>query len=344
MITNLRIKNFRGYEDETIDELRRINIIVGANGSGKTALLEAIYLALGADPELYFKLRVWRGFGESVQITATDLWNDLFFNYGREKHATISYEGTSPHNRELEIYFDKDSPTIIPFESQIADTTRLPPIAFKWKTAEEERIIHGTITKEGVQIVGAKVPESVSFFTSHAIFSPSETAQRFSQLSISGKSEDVVKSMHRIFPVILNLSVENPSGVSMVWANLKKVAGKKPIGLVSSGINKILGIILGVAVHNDGVVLIDEIENGLYYNTLTKVWKELHKFSKDNNTQLFISTHSIEALKYMLPVLKGNEEDFSLIKTRFENGVCTVKHTPGAFLEASLEEDVEIRG
>jgi predicted ATPase len=344
MIKSLEIKSFRGYEQLYIDNLRRVNIIVGESGSGKTALLEAIYLALGADPELYFKLRKWRGLGESVAIGVGDLWNDIFYiSDDKNSRATISYTGSSPHTRKLEIYFDFEAPTLIPFEQQVADVSRVPPIAFKWSSGEIERVVHGIVGKDGVEVVGLKEPQSGSFFTSQSVLNPIETSSRFSQLSINGKSKEVIKSMKMMFPVILNLSVENPFGSPLVWANLKGVAGKRQLGLVSSGINKILALILGVFVHADGVVLIDEIENGLYYKTMVNVWKELYRFSKQNNTQLFISTHSLEALKYLLPALKGNEKDFTLIKTRFENGVCKVKHTEGAFLESALEEDVEIR-
>jgi DNA replication and repair protein RecF len=48
MITNIRLQNFRSYEDETIEPSPGVNIIVGPNASGKTNLLEAVLVvALG---------------------------------------------------------------------------------------------------------------------------------------------------------------------------------------------------------------------------------------------------------------------------------------------------------
>jgi ABC-type branched-subunit amino acid transport system ATPase component len=44
LLNSLEIKGFRGYKQLTIDRLRRINLIVGPNGVGKTSLLEAIQL------------------------------------------------------------------------------------------------------------------------------------------------------------------------------------------------------------------------------------------------------------------------------------------------------------
>lgn len=42
MISNISLKNFRSYEDESFEFGSGVNIIVGPNGSGKTNLLEAI--------------------------------------------------------------------------------------------------------------------------------------------------------------------------------------------------------------------------------------------------------------------------------------------------------------
>lgn len=45
MITDIRLQNFRSYKDESFDLDPGVNIIVGANASGKTSLLEAILVA-----------------------------------------------------------------------------------------------------------------------------------------------------------------------------------------------------------------------------------------------------------------------------------------------------------
>ena len=44
MLERLHIKNFRALRDLEMDELARINLIGGRNNSGKTSLLEALFL------------------------------------------------------------------------------------------------------------------------------------------------------------------------------------------------------------------------------------------------------------------------------------------------------------
>jgi predicted ATPase len=50
MISSVSIQNFKSIRDQTI-ELDRLTVFVGANASGKTSVLEAIDLAVHADPD-----------------------------------------------------------------------------------------------------------------------------------------------------------------------------------------------------------------------------------------------------------------------------------------------------
>lgn len=45
-LPSFRVQNYRGFKDLTIPSLTRVNLIVGKNGVGKSALLEAIWLYL----------------------------------------------------------------------------------------------------------------------------------------------------------------------------------------------------------------------------------------------------------------------------------------------------------
>ncbi|MCT4617297.1 MAG: DNA replication and repair protein RecF [Candidatus Gracilibacteria bacterium] len=50
MIKNLKLKNFRNFEDLTLDFSPRVNFIIGENGKGKTNILEAINLLCSGIP------------------------------------------------------------------------------------------------------------------------------------------------------------------------------------------------------------------------------------------------------------------------------------------------------
>ena len=106
MVDSVSIQNFRSFNDVKIDNCRRINIIVGENGSGKTALLEALFLAAGVSPELAMRTRTWRGFDGGMMSGSHEdlhqaLWADLFHKFQTSKSALVSLKGSTEHTRSV---------------------------------------------------------------------------------------------------------------------------------------------------------------------------------------------------------------------------------------------------
>jgi AAA15 family ATPase/GTPase len=84
MLNSLYIKNFRLFKELTIEKLGRVNLIVGRNNSGKTCLLEALWIyGSNANPAVLEKIIYQRD--ENSQLI--DEHNPLRFIYG--KVATI---------------------------------------------------------------------------------------------------------------------------------------------------------------------------------------------------------------------------------------------------------------
>ena len=63
IIKSLEIKNFRGIKEAHLKGFVGINIFVGKNGSGKSSLLESLYVVLTRGEELRYiiKRRGWFG-------------------------------------------------------------------------------------------------------------------------------------------------------------------------------------------------------------------------------------------------------------------------------------------
>ena len=61
MLKSIRIRNYRGFKDCKIDDLGRVNIFAGMNNSGKTTILEALFLwSAGGNPQFAFNPTVVR--------------------------------------------------------------------------------------------------------------------------------------------------------------------------------------------------------------------------------------------------------------------------------------------
>src|SRR5882672_9233137 len=83
MIRSIDVRNFRCFKHLIINSCHRFNVIVGDNGAGKTALVEAIFLALGSHPSLGLRYRQMRGldsqFGGTINAIEDAMWRDLFY-------------------------------------------------------------------------------------------------------------------------------------------------------------------------------------------------------------------------------------------------------------------------
>src|SRR5260370_15583162 len=71
-----------------------------------------------------------------------------------------------------------------------------------------------------------------------------------------------------------------------------------PIPFMGEGLRRVLSIVLAIANAKDGVVLIDEIENGLHYSVHKQVWQAIAAAARNNNVQVFATTHSWECIRY----------------------------------------------
>ncbi len=349
MIESLEVSNFRGFERLELHGLRRINVIVGENSSGKTAFLEAVFLAGGGSPEVALRLQAQRGLGQPFQVTLDrtsyeSLWKHLFHAFDQKKMISVQLLGSPANTRSVTVaYSERDSFTL-PFGKAGMDSPFIVPVTFEWRDSKGEVYrAQPKITEQGLNIAGVGETMPIFLFSSAMSLNPTETASRFSELDTQGKSGTVVAGLKEIFPYLEGISIQVVSGVPTLHATMSYSELKVPLGLLSGGINKLVGILLAVAARPQGVVLIDEIENGFYYQLLPGIWSALLTFSKQYNTQIFASTHSEECLRALLKCVGENEEEFALIRAERKNGRCAAQVFGGRQLHSAIDQNIEVR-
>jgi len=119
MFRSVEIKNFRCFKNVELHDLSTVNLLVGKNGTGKTAFLEALYLACGGATELALRIRAWRGMLMPTDLsldrqTFEGLWSDLFFHF--DLNTPICIAGIDSHNerRSLVIAFKENGELLLP--------------------------------------------------------------------------------------------------------------------------------------------------------------------------------------------------------------------------------------
>ena len=105
MIRSLTVKNFRCFEALRVKNCKRLNVLVGDNGGGKTAFLEAIFLALGTSAEVATRFRGYRGVDPSFNAAPPRIeeamWGGILEITIFAKPVVIELDGDGLDNREL---------------------------------------------------------------------------------------------------------------------------------------------------------------------------------------------------------------------------------------------------
>jgi AAA15 family ATPase/GTPase len=93
-----------------------------------------------------------------------------------------------------------------------------------------------------------------------------------------------------------------------------------------------------------GVVLIDEVENGLHYSVQQKVWRAIAHAARQANVQVFATTHSWECLVKAHEAFAEDEVyDFRWHRLQLVDGRIEVVSHDREMIEAALYSGVEIR-
>ena len=352
MIESLEISNFRGFRALTLKNLSRVNILVGDNGSGKTAFLESLFLAGGLGPEIYLRTRAWRGAGDKMLVNLERdqyeaLWKELFFGLDQNKAVVIRFVDSGSGERELRIYYDAAQTHLMPLDMKVRtsyESGDIHPITFDWRTTKGEQKATVTVTPQGVmQLPNIENAYPMMFLSSSTIFQPEENAKRFSFLSRRNRQQSVIRIIKSLFPIVDDLSVEIVAGSAGLFASVANLDEKIAVGSLSAGLTKYLAILFGIAAFPKGVIIIDELENGFFYKKYSSVWKGITALATEHETQLFVSTHSMECLMAALPVISENPSQFTLLRTERKEKECNVKYFSGKDLQAGLEQQIEFR-
>src|SRR3954467_3400508 len=103
MINGIEIRNYKCFELLKIKKCRRINILAGDNGAGKTAFLEAVFFALAGNAQVVIRNRQARGldgsFIGSPRAIEEALWGDLFRDFNFDNTISITLSGNGPEAR-----------------------------------------------------------------------------------------------------------------------------------------------------------------------------------------------------------------------------------------------------
>ncbi|RGK82685.1 AAA family ATPase [Dorea formicigenerans] len=324
-INSIEINQFRGIRQLTISNFSKINLIVGDNNSGKTTFLEAVQL-LFAKSQLssvknIIKQRTVLNVSESSFYTSFI----KMFNVNQESELLDFDIYAVSNNGPIRFEMRGRERTISGEEALQMSTMSLGQKAHYKKEStvipETAKLFSGSIISQN----GKKPIEKDIHFTSLDNVSVGPVIKREVQY---------IPSFGHLRYDLLKNFVDNPEYKKLAISILKQFDDSivdicytkaddgcflesiitadginMPFSVYGDGVKKILYILNKLFDATDSILLIDEIETGLHKKYYDRLFPVVFELAKKLNVQLFIATHSMEAIDAILSY--GNYENDS---------------------------------
>jgi AAA15 family ATPase/GTPase len=350
MLSNLRIKGFRCFEDFEMEKLGRINLLVGANNSGKTSILEALeLLILRGDVWHIFDILKRRG---ELIINDSDFFNKIeleveimrLFNF-KNINKEFNMEAMEKENDNLWglklIFDDRGDKYINILEKHKNYYTNIGDIRLSNFLGFGQEWLKVLYNKR------EDLPNLACVFTN--FISTSQLINYLDDIIITENEEIIIESLkiidsniERIAPIhkFMEFNLNNIKGGAVI--KTKNHKDRIPIGSMGDGLWRVLCLVLALVRAKDGYLLVDEIDTGLHYTIMDKVWELIYKTAKKLNVQVFATTHSQDCRESLASICDKDREDEIFIHRIEKNKKKSIIYTEGEII-AAAEHNVEVR-
>ena len=325
MIQSINIERLRGIREGELN-LTPLTILVGSNGSGKSTVLEALYIGAHKNPALAVGEVVTRrkDFPESHK------W--LFWKEGRDGKAEVTL--TAKMGKavcELTIFNPSSLAVNVRHPKQNSRSTK-PAYYTAFQRSAHGVLETDILDAENQRFAKDSVPLFNTVVSGVTLVEPSTPSHyallKYNENAVnSGVMETTIELLKEVIPTMtrLQLSTHNLMPVIHISYPDRSV----PVLLAGDGIAALVHTALQINAQEGGVALIEEPEVHQHYRTMSLtarvIWAAIRR-----GIQIILTTHSLEFIDTILQEKPEDvsEETLTLVRTSLIKGkLLTVSYS-----------------
>ncbi|APS29997.1 ATP-binding protein [Pectobacterium brasiliense] len=341
--SEINISKYKSFKSFKLENLNKINIIAGFNNSGKTSLLEAIYL-LTQQNDISSFFNLVKSKNKSIDLSPV-LLNKIFTK-------DISINGVY-NNVSVGVEYKKfEAIDIDKKDDYIASYS----VSSSVDGQEFSTVIHTFVHEQMIRNNNSILKLCPASIESPYFYSLEGLIKNYTKsVETKCRSNDgdefvtalslVVEFLRNIDSTILDVRFTEENELKrFIVESEKSKFSNFDITTYGEGLQRIFYIALSFAASKNGVLLIDEFETAIHYSLLIKFTYFVQKLSENFNVQVFITTHSQECIAAFLNN-SGNNKIISGIQLNNKDDEITYKEVDGERLQYLIESlGVDIRG
>ena len=359
MLKTFSITNFKCFRHFTIADLAPINLITGLNNVGKSALLEALFLHAGRfNPIISLNINASRGLALS-NPTPDVMWGWHFLD--RNLENTIHLEGTTDDGRQVKLSIAStpvktptqapNAPPSAPRSTAGGSLTAAPlhhELVYTYTSPNGQSQTNGlTFNEQGIPIPKRPPPSlnTAAFLPARSMFHM-EDAAILDRLNMEKRLPDILEIVHFFDQRIKGFSLSAQWGPLTIVVDMEGQQYFMPLPFAGEGLARFVCILLHVVQLSPGcLLLIDDIDNGIHYSILRKVWSAIVQMALKSQVQIVATTHNREC------VIAAHDACSTLLKYPFrlhrlerleDNSVKVISYDQEA-LTSAIAADFEMR-
>lgn len=319
MLETAKIEGYRSFQRYELEGFTRLNLFVGQNNCGKTSLLEAIeFLVSHGQPQVLQRSPDRRGEGSVVDVPGATMPSvrkritHLFHGHdfdppsarirleGNPEYGPITVRARPLTTEETDEFVRLDVPV---------DSLPAVGLEISGKTLDEYPILpvdsdgsllpnrwllgrgHGTVSND-LPNVRFLTPGSLDSEGMRTLWDRVQREAREKEVIDIGRL--VVNDLESIH--FLASALARRSRMGGILAGLH--GGRRlPLGTQGDAVRRLLALSLSLIDSTDGVLMVDELDSGLHWTVMPRMWDFVIRAAVRSSVQVFATTHSLDCLR-----------------------------------------------